>query len=366
MKILYIFIFSILYCRDTYSQVLKFPIDSSYFFAKQIVATLPEEKFYFLGQLHNNEANTILEKEFLFSLNKQFGVSYDIIEYSHSLAVIFNEYLLTGQDSLLSFITPKANFKFIKSVKQFNDSVDENRKIKFYGVDFEGRNSGKFTKKAISLILKYSLDKDNPLYYLLKTCEQSDSIMLHSNLNEVKKYLEKNITLSKKILGDKYLDILLITNVQYGMSLSKVRDKSMYANIKYLYNELSTKYSSKPKFFASFGIAHINPRNSKGIANILNSDEESPFKNGIVTLGVQYLNCYFGTSNEFKSSTGILDWLCNKKLAARMIGSTNNKSTFSFFTDKDLNYIKCKTAIKNLTGIIVIENFKGTANWIWE
>lgn len=365
MKFLYTILFYFIFWYDTFSQVPKSSMDSDALFARQIVDQLPEAEFYFIGQLHNNAANTILEKELLFSMNKRFGVSYDILEYSHSTAVILNEYLLTGQDSLLALINKNANFSFIKSVKQFNDAVSEHRKIKFYGVDFEGRHNGKFTKLAISLILQYQIDKDHQLFHLLKTCEESTSSTLPAKLNQLKKYLGKNIQASKQILGGKYLDVFLIANARYGFSSG--RDRVMYDNFKFLYNELSGQLSNKPKFFASFGIGHINPDNPNGIANILNSARDSPVKNGIITLGVQYLNCYFDTSNTFKSSEGIFSFLCKPKPLATIIDSKNNdKALFRFISAKDFNYTFCDTDINKLKGIIIIENFKSTANWTWE
>ena len=54
-------------------------VDSNALFAEGVVFNLPEAKFYLIGQLHNNEANIILEKELLFALNRRSGVTVDLI-----------------------------------------------------------------------------------------------------------------------------------------------------------------------------------------------------------------------------------------------------------------------------------------------
>lgn len=365
MKFIYAFLLYFLSWWDVCSQKPYFLTDSSALFAKQITGTLPEAGFYFIGQLHNNAANTILEKELLFSLNKRFSVSYDILEYSHSVAVILNEYLITGQDSLLDFIDQNAGFSFIRSVKQFNDTVNGKRKIKFYGIDFEGRDLGKYTKRAMSIILQRNISNDSVLFHLVKACGESDATMLSKNLVQLKNYLAINKQKAREIPGDRYLDLLLITNAPYGFSPK--RDKAMYNNFNLLYNELSNQLPGKPKFFGSFGIGHINPDNPKGIANVLNFSEDSPVKNNVTIVGVHYFNCFFNSSNTFKESKGVLEFLCKQKSISTMSKSTNSdKPILRYIPGTEFNYPNCDKSIKQLKGIVIIENFNATANWTWE
>ncbi len=129
---------------------------------------LNQADFYFVGQAHGNQTNIIIERDLLLSLNLKFNVRYYVLEYGQSLAFLLNQYLETGQDSILSFINSKGNFDLVKTIKDFNDTVPDLRKIKFFGVDFENRLDGKWTKKAIEIISdKIKLANNHPLKILL-------------------------------------------------------------------------------------------------------------------------------------------------------------------------------------------------------
>lgn len=359
MKVLYALFFCFALPAHIYAQPL---IDSNGTFIRKIVDELPEAGFYFIGQLHNNEANTILEKELLFSLNRRFGVTYDVLEYSHSVAVILNEYLRTGQDSLLSYIKKGANFNFIRSVRNFNDSVPERNRIRFYGIDFEGRNHGDYTKKAISIILQ-QVDKADPLSGLLQNCVESDSLILRKSLQQLKKYLDQNAELSKSALGHHYLDIYLIASAAYGFSPK--RDRAMYDNFKFLYNELALQSASPPRFFASFGIGHVDPANRRGLASLLNSADDSPVKARVRVIGVQYLNCYFGSGSKLTKSAGNLSFLCpQRNFPAVTAALLDGRPTLRYARISEFG--SCEASINKLAGIILVENFKATSNWTWE
>lgn len=329
-------------------------------FANVVVKGLPEAAFYFIGQLHNNEANVILEKEILFSLNRRFGATYDILEYSHSAAVIVNEYLRTGDDALLSFTKQEAEFSFIRAVKKFNDSLSGSLPIKFYGIDFEGRHGGKYTRKAIAIILQ-QVTATGELSEILRQCEKADSIALSKHLRQLKNYIDKNSEASRKAFGERFTDIYLIANAAYGFSPN--RDRAMYHNFKFLYNELSIASAGVPKFFASFGIGHVNPGNGRGLANLLLESEDSPIRSSVSILGVQYINCSFGNKDDVRKSVGMLSFVCPQKRIATL-ESGNSVASFRFLPVTYFNY--CQAAIGKLNGIIVIENYKATTHWTWE
>ena len=65
---------------------------AQYFSGNDVADSIGKNKFYFVGQLHCNQANVIIEKELLFSLNSKYGVQYDILEFAHSIAFLINEY----------------------------------------------------------------------------------------------------------------------------------------------------------------------------------------------------------------------------------------------------------------------------------
>lgn len=325
------------------------------------VNSLSESDFYFVGQAHENQANAIIENGLLFSLNKKFNVRYYILEWGQSFAFLLNQYLETGQDSILEFVHAKSNFDLVKAIKSFNDTVADSKKIKFFGLDFEDRLDGKWTKKAIEIISdKIELPANNPLQILLKGVIHSQSNSEKENLKGLRKYMTNNAKGCRLFLGKYYIDVLLISNAQFAMSSN--RDKAMFANFKLLYEELK-KTEENPKFFASFGYAHVNPGNKNGLPNRLNSND-SPVKGSVSVIGTQYYNCTFNVPKPTPGPAGALSALC-KKTIVKSVESSNDtqKRTITFFEKSELKNFGCNDAINKLSGLIIVRNFPGTSLW---
>jgi hypothetical protein len=333
-------------------------------FGSKIATYLPKSQFYFVGQAHNNEANTIIENELLIALNSKYNVQYDILEYCHSAAFLINQYLKTGNESFLKIINPEAKFNFIKAIKAHNDTIDKNRNIQFYGLDFENRNSGKYTQKALKIILEQlELSASEVLSSVLTSVANCQPKEIEANLSKLKSYLKENDHKCRGLLNNYYLDVLLIANAQFNFSPR--RDASMMENFKRLYAELA-RDGKNPSFFASFGTGHINPKNHEGIGIKLMSDDQSPVKDSVCILGIQYFNCFFNRENISKSTNGSLSSLCKiSEVSLSVIEEEKNKS-ISFLPKEKLNMLKCNRAIKNLSGLIVVRNFGATIFWTWE
>jgi hypothetical protein len=308
-----------------------------------LVKNIPPSKYFFIGQAHNNMVNVPLEQELLFALNRKYGLRYDILEYSHSTAVILNEYLRTGADSLLTTIHAEAPFTFIRAVKKFND------KIIFYGIDFEGRNENHL-KKAIEIIIqKTRLHDTTRLYGILKKAKV--------DLPALKNYLDQNEMTSRVLLGDCYIDLLLIANAQYGFSPR--RDDAMYANFLRLYHEL-IKTDPDPLFLSSFGYAHIDPGNAGSIVTRLKNN--SPVQNSISVIGIQYYQSSFH-EKEIKKWTGNLSFLCRNKTLDEL---ETKLTSMRYLSRTQLSSLSCNPNIQKLAALILVTNMGSTKYYTWE
>ncbi|MGH2644843.1 MAG: hypothetical protein ACRDE2_12895, partial [Chitinophagaceae bacterium] len=257
-----------------------------------VADNLKDNDFFIVGQLHDNMANTLIEKDILFSLDKRFGVRYDILEYAESAAFLLNQYLNTGNDSLLLIINPKAGFNFIASVKKFNDTTHL-RKIKFYGLDFEDRNNGRDTKKALEIILKDTgIRVNHPLNGFLERIINCPSNQMEKSITKLKNYINSNQSKCRGLLSKYYIPVLLIANAKYHFVLK--RSKFMFDNFQLLYNELSRE-KSPLKFLCSFGMGHIMPNNKNSFSMRLLISSYSPVKGSVAIIGIQYYNCSFYT-----------------------------------------------------------------------
>lgn len=326
------------------------------------VNSLDESNFYFVGQAHANQANSIIGKDMFFLLNKKFNVHYYILEWGQSLAFLLNQYLETGQDSILNFISTKGNFDFLKTIKSFNDTVTDSNKIKFFGLDFEDRLDWRWTKKAIEIISdKIKLPTNNPLQSLLNAVVNPKPDFEKGNLASLKEYLNKNDHDCRLLLGKYYVDVLLIANAKFN--LSQKRDKDMYANFKLLYRELERK-GEKPKFFASFGIGHINPKNNSGLPYRLVNGSDSPVRNSVSVIGTQYYNCTFNVPKPTPGPMGTLRSVCKKSIVKEIESSNDTREkTITFFNKSELKNFGCNDAINKLSGLIIVRNFPGRTSW---
>jgi hypothetical protein len=326
------------------------------------VENLKQADFYFIGQAHGNQANIIIERDLLLSLNRKFNVRYYILEYGQSLAFFLNQYLETGQDSILNFINSKGNFDLVKTIKHFNDTVPDSRKIKFFGVDFEDRLDGKWTKKAIEIISdKIGLSNNHPLQILLNSVIKQEPKSEEENLYQLAMYLKINAQNCRALLGKYYVDVLLISNSQFAFSPK--RDKAMFDNFKLLYSEL-TRTKENPKFFASFGFAHVNPENKNGLPYRLLEDDDSPIKGKVSVIGAQYYNCTFKVREPTLGPVGTLSSLCKKSVTKNIDSSNDTKAkTITFFSKSEMKTFSCKESLNKLDGLIIIKNFDANSSW---
>lgn len=335
------------------------------FSRENLIDSLEDSKIYFIGQLHCNLANNVLERELLIGLNRKYGVQYNILEYGHSVAFLINEYLKSSQDSFLKYINPSANFSFIKSIKCFNDSLTADKRIKFYGLDFEGRFEGKFTRQAISCIANHiKLSSASKLFEFMQAIINTKPQHMQKQLENLRVYLEKNYAECRSLLKDYFLDLLLIANAQY--EFSPKRDGAMVDNFYRLYSELLLT-NSDPRFFASFGIGHINPSNRRGIAMRLLNDELSPVNKKVSIIGVQYINSFFLNQGATKPSHGSLSFLCrnSNSVIKELIGLRQTQS-ISFISKKSLGLLNCDKDISTFSGLLIIQNYREAPHCFWQ
>lgn len=341
------------------AKVLLILLTSSGFANAQVVDslinTIPPSKYYFIGQAHNNKANLQLEQELLFALNRKYGLRYDILEYGHSAAIIVNEFLRTGEDSLLKLIHPGTAFTFFRTIKKFNDTIPEKRKILFYGIDFEGRDNYKHLKIAIDIVLRNTMLQDTTtLYRILKRIRNGKKEM-----RELGFHLDHHESESRKLLGKYFIDLLLVANAQNGFSRN--RDFPMYANFKKLYNELKLT-DTNLMFLSSFGYSHIHPSNSQAIANRLGNEYGSPVRGSVALIAIQYYQSSF-QQEEVKKWAGNLSFLCNTNA---LQGLATDKPGIYFISPSRLASLSCNSDVKKLAALILVSNMSSTKNYIWE
>lgn len=338
------------------------------------IENLKEGSFYMISQIHNSKIDIPLEKELLFSLHSK-GVYYDISEYPHSAFFLINEYLKSGDTSILKLVSPKAPFTFIKDVYLFNQRQVTEKQIKFFGIDYELYNldRGKPYKNSLLFIYKHRKAAivntvfEN-LFIQLSNIDEKDIKGLTSLHNLLQTTLYKNEDKIEEIFSTYSDDILLILSAPTKYKSIPKRDKWLFQRFKTVY-EIVLRSNNNPKFIASFGAAHVNASNKNNITYKLRTFNESPVKEKVVIIGTQYFNGGGGISEaQNYTSAGIFDFTATK---------TTLKSISSIFEDKKETVALLKqdklTCLDNKVENIAVLNWLFLINkqewvkyWKWE
>jgi hypothetical protein len=102
-----------------------------------LINKLKKKDFYLIGEAHTFLANNDFQFSLIKALHK-FNVFNIANELPHSTCFIFNQYLETGNDSLLTLLKPSATYNLLRRVRDFNQNQPLDKKIQYYGIDYIG------------------------------------------------------------------------------------------------------------------------------------------------------------------------------------------------------------------------------------
>jgi hypothetical protein len=312
-------------------------------FTNLLINKFSYNDFYLIGEAHTFLANN----DFQFSLIKilhKYKVYNVANELPHSTCFIFNQYLETGNDSLLTLLKPSATYNLLKKVREFNLAHSIEERVKYYGIDYMDAkyDYGNFYV-SLKIIREKILSKNLPLdifldKYLLKGQLQYQDVIELKDTLSIK--LESDSVLYKKHFGFYYDDLLLMASNIVGNRTN--RDADIFKSFSLLYRQLSSKQKSKPKFIAFYGMGHLN-----NFGNILLLNNKSPVKNSVCKIGIQYINCLGGWTTPAYINVGLYqitknnlkDFVDYCKQGKWQIGLFTNTQCFNFRSNRKLNAI---------------------------
>ncbi len=327
-----------------------------------------------ISQIHNSKIDIPLEKELLFSLHAK-GVYYDISEYPHSAFFLINEYLKSGDTSILKLISTKAPFTFIKEVYLFNQKQLAEKQIKFFGIDYELYNAdrGRHYKNALMFIYKHRKTTiantvfEN-LFYQLDSTDEKDIKALTGLHKLLQTSFYKNEEKIKEIFSNYSDDILLILSAPTEYKSIPKRDKWLFQRFKTVY-EIVLRSNNNPKFIASFGAAHVKASNNKNITHKLQTFNESPVKDKVVIIGTQYFNGGGGIKEAKNyTSAGVIDFMATEAtLKSISTIFADKKETVALLQQDKLNCLDNKVEkISALSWLFLINKQEWVKYWKWE
>jgi hypothetical protein len=344
-----------------------------------LMNVLPNKSIYIIGETHANKANKFIFYPLFKELHKSIGVNYILMEMHHSLYFGYNLFLKFGDVRILAEFNKvsekdslklRSSFTNALALYEYNEKQPIGNKIEFIGVDLDLSNIVGFRVltqhhyiTAIKYFKKYSIQSlPTPLNEIF------DDI-INAEVNDLRFLLEKDKELQKlsvvyreelkACLGDFYKDFYIIVNSAKSFPNGR-RDPVMVNNLDNAYRVIKEhKPNSEPKFFGSFGAAHVIPGNNGSFASKMNSS--FIIKGGVAFIGASYFNSttnYSKTVREIdKSSLGGLsnkdEHLANtvlKDVSAQQKSPIVLLGRFNKIQNKELNFFKGFDAVFVFTG----------------
>ena len=214
-------------------------------------------------------------------LNVSFGLTHFFLESGHSSDILMNKYLQTG-DSSYCYTSDKS---FWKSLYAYNLNLPENKKLKYFGIDFERAST---YIRALKLILPGAATPETikPFIDLIKNAD--DTLKDCDYIININKELRSGISNNKKqfveYFGVNYSDLeRVVLNNGDCKDVHNNRNKNMASGF------LSFDQDFKqPIYFGELGEAHTVLIN-KNTASILNRSVQ--FKNKVCVVNLYCYNC---------------------------------------------------------------------------
>ena len=304
----------------------------------RLISNQPQKDFYLIGESHTYLANNDFQFALIMALHP--GGVYNILsEQPHAVCFLFNEFLETGNDSLLQKIKPYATYNLLKKIRQFNLLKNAEKRVRYYGVDYLDTDFD-FDNYLLSLKIIHSKRKgkempiDNIIAQLLLKQELTKKEITLTD-NAIHTRLLSDSSNYKLHYGKYYYDLLLLSDNMIGRSPN--RDTKIFSKFLVLYKFLLEIQKTKPKFLSFYGIGHLF-----NFGNLLNLDNASPVKQSVFRIAIQYIHCIGGWQEGFYRDDGLYD-IERKSLRNFIVYCKAQQWKIGFMSDKKcLNLQKSK------------------------
>ena len=142
-------------------QIIDIENDSSFLDLGMLDSLDTNYRLYFSGENHAFQiSNLKLELKLLKYFHQKHNVNTLLLEFGEATGWMANQYLITGDKKLEESIKrhySKGFFEYFKEVKEYNDSLSEENKIRIVGIDLQRSFSIGFE------MLNYLLPSDSVL-----------------------------------------------------------------------------------------------------------------------------------------------------------------------------------------------------------
>lgn len=280
--------------RELYKVKSKIDVTDNTFKGLELLESdIDNNDIFLAGEAHGSiksiDMNLYLLKYFI----EKGDIKYILYEGGYADSQYLNNYLDTGDESILEYLFEKSsgtmsytmeNYNLLKSIYEYNLKLEKDKKIMFVGIDKEN------PQVAIKYIKTLLPDKETDNTHVKKFNNIIYWLTKYNYVDESKKALELLRTSKKDIeeyWGIDYFHVeYLLNNLSESVG-QLFREELLINNFKKLYEHLP-----KGKYFGQFGGAHTNLRIiTESLASYLYNEYEYT-KGKVISIDYKYNNSY--------------------------------------------------------------------------
>lgn len=258
----------------------------------------------FYGETHNFHFEPEWKFHLIKHLQARYGIKDVFMEVGISAAYLFNQYLNTGDTSLIQGLVYTDHYykDFWQNLYAWNCTVPENKRLVIHGVDFE--------RTEVLKVLAVSTPVPASLQEVFKRMAEADSIDAFAPEFEqllcfIQSAFSANKDAVKELYGNKYPMVSRIIRNDCPITQRAIpRNKVMY---RHLIEAL--KDSSIQRFVGFFGQAHTTYDMFSSLPNSLK--KERAFRGRVLTFNAVYNDeCTASYSGSYRAE--VLEVLYNR------------------------------------------------------
>lgn len=295
------------------------------------------------GESHGTKEAQKIDLQLIKYLNRTVGMKYHIVELDFSQAYFINEYLTTGNDSLVNYVLKnwavvagrdnKDYYNKWYSLFKINQVLPDSQKIQVIGID--QINDFAITKKHLTRIFeKLKINTEIPI--------EKKKIVEWSKF-ELPNIIEKN----KDSIDS--LTLSSLEHIKFNLQeyFEKTRPELMFVNFE---KQFKSRELENQKIYGYFGIAHVLQSEINGYDDFtaILKKSDLPIKNKVFSIVTMFSNSKWGIPSAYLPSP-----IQGEKRLTKIPISYDSPTLMYFYGVNDL-----KSVTKENTNTLFILNNK--------
>ena len=269
-------------CLDTsanFYQLLRLPDND-----------IQQNNIFFLGIAEGVKLNDYLDLLFIKYLHSKTNIKNILIEYGESTAWLINQYLTSGNEKYLINVVngSKDYLHFFRQLYDYNNTLPQNQKIEYWGVDFERTKATKDMMQYMFVKTAHLPATLIPFINNMKEISSNDRTAYQFLKNSRKAFYKNEALLKNNLTNIDFEALKLVIENDARLDRMNKRNKRMYEN----FIKIDSPMPEGTKVFGLFGCTHTVLNNGIAFASKVNHSTVAAFRNKVLSFNVHYANTF--------------------------------------------------------------------------